>query len=65
MFLIEERGRGESHQHEQGAQHQCTDKASSPEHRGLALCAHRYAWLTQLTPRKPCHGMTIVRGRGG
>ena len=35
----------------------CTEKASSPEHRSLALCAHRYAWLSQLTPRKPCHGM--------
>ena len=35
----------------------CTEKASSPDHRSLALCAHRCAWLSQLTPRKPCHGM--------
>ena len=35
----------------------CTEKASSPEYRSLRLCAHRYAWLSQLTPRKPCHGM--------
>ena len=35
----------------------CTEKASSPDHRSLALCAHRYAWLSQLTPRNPCHDM--------
>ena len=35
----------------------CTEKASSPDHRSLALCAHRCAWLSQLTPMKPCHGM--------
>ena len=35
----------------------CTEKASSPEHRSLALCTHRSAWSSPLSPRKPCHGM--------
>ena len=41
----------------------CTEKASSPEHRSLALCAHRSAWSSPLSPRRPCHGMHTLSAR--
>ena len=42
----------------------CTEKASSPEHRSLALCAHRTAWSSPLPPRRACHGMHTHWQRG-